>query len=184
MKSLKELQNILEDDTKSIDQYWISQVKWYLENDIDPSKAMIMATDTHIEEFIPLIGKYLDYKKDGYLREVASGCIGRFKSYNYGDKLLEIAMNDIESGPRAIATMNLGWLIEGLSCTLQKKVGQYLVSEAQKKKEDLQHFSASAYFSIICALGDFSLLPKVVDFDPKIDIQDDKIEEFRKIYDI
>lgn len=188
MRSLKQLdEEWANDPLKPDNKAWVEDLKWHLENDEDPDEAISMATDAQLRELAPYIAKHLYFKEYDYTRELAAGCLGRLYAMDYVKDVFDVALNDTHDGPRALATMNLGCLMEGADKKLKKEIATYLIKEFEKKDNSLGNYSRESYFSIYEAMGNVSAAPggpPVVGFDYDKHVDPKMVEAFRKKFGV
>jgi hypothetical protein len=132
----------------------IKDLAWHVENDQEPGLAIALVADTYTMELIPSIAKHLD-SKDSFVREITVGCIlGQLHVAEYAARALNMALDDSKSGPRALATSNLGSVLNRVTPNLKKKIADYLyevVTNPRHKYHD--RYKEYAYQSISQAMG-------------------------------
>lgn len=125
IKSVREISDEFLDN-RNFSPQLLKDLAWHIENDYDPKEAIYLVADAHLLYLSPRVAKHLDHEDD-FVRQVTIGClISRLKRAEYAEKVLDMALNDPESGPRALATSNLGAVINNVDLALQKRIAAYL----------------------------------------------------------
>lgn len=175
VKSLDEIwQDYLDHDKLPIQTR--KDLKWWLKNEEDPAKAILMIADMHLSDMgdlAPLMAMHLDHQDD-YIREITVGClIGRLFQSQYAEKGFEMAKNDPHSGVRNLAIYSLGVILDETEKKLQKSMAEYIYKVLTEPNYSKLHKQA-AYHSVIEAMKiPLEKWPKVK-LDPDLDKLIDK----------
>lgn len=182
IKSVEDIRDEFFDNDK-LSPRSLHDLKWHLENDPAPHKAIMLITDAEIKELIPLIGKYLDHEDD-FVREVAVGCVlGRLGLVEYAEKGFKMALKDPYDNVRDLAIFNIGEVLNKIEDkNLQRKIADYLYRKLFSLKQR-KSFKGAAYQSILTAMEvPIPEQPGVRDLENEIDF--DLVEEFKKKYGV
>jgi len=135
IKSVKDIRDEFFDEG-NLSAQSIKDLTWHIENDPSPDRSITLVTDARLMELVPLIAKHLEHEDD-FIRQHTVGCvIGRLRLANYAEKALNMALEDPESGPRGLATSNLGAVINQVSPVLKKRIANYLYDVLINPKYD------------------------------------------------
>lgn len=124
---------------------------WHLQNNEDPVKAIILATDMGLKEVASYIAPYLD-SEDGGIRETTVGhLVGRLSQVQYAEKTLQMAREDPDEGVRDLALSSLGSVINMVSRALRSQIAHHIVYVLNNPSFDSLH-KESAYHAIEIAM--------------------------------
>jgi hypothetical protein len=161
----------------------IHDLKWHLENDPSPHKAIMLITDARIQELIPLVARYLDHEDD-FVREIAVGCVlGRLRLAEYALKGFQMGLEDPYDNVRDLAIFNIGAVLNKIEDkSLQHKIADYLYHRLFDVKQG-KSFKGAAYKSILTAMEvPIPEQPRVRDLENEINF--DLVEKFKNKYGV
>lgn len=157
MKNVVDIRDEFFDNGNKISAQSMQDLIWHIENDPLPDRAISLVTDGYLtnrsfEELLYLIAKHLDHEDD-FVRELTVGCVvGRIGLAAYAEKALNMAQEDPNSGPRGLATLSLGAVINKVDPTLKKQIAIYLYDVIiNPEYDDLD--KRSAFDSILKAMN-------------------------------
>lgn len=181
--SIKSVEDIRDEfyDSDRLSSCSLHDLRWHLENDLAPHKAIMLITDARIKELIPLIGKYLDHEDD-FVREVAVNCVlGRLRLAEYAKKGFKMAQEDPEENVKDLAIFSIGAVLNAIKDkSLQHEIASYLY---QRLIDQDESFKGAAYKSVLTAMEvPIPEQPGVRDLENEIDL--DLVEKFKKKYGV
>jgi hypothetical protein len=166
-------------DNGRLSKQSMQDLAWHLENDKLPHSAISLVTDARIMELAPLMAKHLDHEDD-FIRERTVGCVvGRMRMAEYAEKALQMAIDDPEEGPRALAISSLGAVINKVDSLLKKRIAGHICEVFVDSKYD-EIDRDCAFQSILTALEvPIDTWHKLKDYE-----REHYIREFKTKYDI
>jgi hypothetical protein len=137
MKTLTELWKEFDEKGLTLTPEGLSDLKWHVEHDENPTNAVDAARDMIIEtidrkwfehELVPVMARHLDHPNPMVRDETVGAVIGICEATKYGKKALAMARFDPERYVRTTALGGLGWIMNNVESKLARKMAMHIYS--------------------------------------------------------